>query len=155
MNIIFNLFCFLPFLRFSYTDLRRQKVYNSEICIAWLMIFGTKMIVCNFWQIALSFLISICILIILIFVVLIAESIFGKYLFGGGDIKLVALLAWSFDLTIVFHAVKISCCLAIGFLLLKKIFLNSERILIPFAPFLTAGILFSLLLQHYLLLSKI
>ncbi|HHT24499.1 MAG TPA: hypothetical protein GXZ76_03125 [Clostridiaceae bacterium] len=155
MNILFDLFGFLPFLRFSYTDLRWQKVYNSEISIAWLMILGTKIVVCNLQQIVSSFLISICVFIILIFTVLIAESILGKYLFGAGDIKMIALLIWSFELTTVFYSIFIGCCSAIGFLLLKKCCSDLKRIIIPFAPFLTAGILLALLLQHFFLLSKI
>ena len=155
MNIFFNLFCFLPFLRFSYTDLCWQKVYNKEINIAWLIILGVKATVCNFQQIAFSLFISICVLIILTFTVLIAESLSDKYLLGGGDIKLFALLFWSFDPTIAFYAILISCCSSIVFLLFKKLFSCSKIIILPFAPFLTVGILLSLLLQHFFLLSRI
>ncbi|NLJ71360.1 MAG: hypothetical protein GX328_07915 [Clostridiaceae bacterium] len=155
MNIFFNLFCFLPFLRFSYTDLRWQKVYNSEIIITWITTLGIKIITFNLQQIVLSFLVSFCLLIILMFIVLISESILNQYLFGGGDIKIISLLAWSFDLTIALCAICLGCCLALTFYLLKKCIYNSKKIIIPFAPFLTTGILFSLLLQHFSLLSKI
>ncbi|MGI6579451.1 MAG: prepilin peptidase [Saccharofermentanales bacterium] len=155
MNIFINLFCFLPFLRFTYTDLRWQKVYNKELCLAWLIISGIKITVCTLQQIALNFLGSVGILLILLFTVLITELIWDKYLFGGGDIKLIALSVWAFGFSTILFTIWFACSFAFVFILLTKYFANSKTNSIPFSPFLTAGLLFTLLLQHLFLLSKI
>ena len=129
MNIFICLFYFLPFLRFSYTDLRWQKVNNNEIIAAWLIVSGIKVVVCPVQLIALNFLRSICVLGILMLIVIISESIRDKYLFGGGDIKLISLLTWTFDSRTVLFSICLGCIFAIIFLLINKFLLILKPLL--------------------------
>ncbi len=154
---ILNLLFFIPYLRFAYTDYRRQKILNRDFLIdtgytlILLMIFERATIVLH--------LIRFFILLIgLSVLTLLLEALLSAELLGGGDIKIIALLFLKFSLPTALSALLLSSLLAALAICGRerrksnvqgvRSFDQKNRSII-YAPFLSSSLLAVLILQHF------
>ena len=154
-----HLIKYLPFLRFAYTDLKINIIYDREIFLAFIFSAFIKLIEQNIRIFIFTITMKFLIYLLLVFFVVILEKIAKTYLIGGGDLKLIALLYFIYNAEYLFLSLCLSFFLIMiriyyyqltrkaGKLLFIKMGENAtELIHIVFAPFLALGLFLSLLI---------
>lgn len=127
----------------SIIDGKSHKIPNSMTILLLLSqtvaVFLVAKSYLNIWNVILS----VAVLVLLVFV-----SKISKEQIGMGDVKLIAVLNLIYGLSFTAYSLLLSLIImllcTIPFLIMKKINLKSQ---IPFAPFLTIGIIVYILLN--------
>jgi len=131
-------------VRISFIDLNTFLIPNKVIVAGFVLGFGSHLISPTIdWQnIILGFLVGGGVLYVL--------AIFSKGGVGGGDIKLAAMIGFYLGWQKVLYALYLAALIGSIFGLLKIITNKATRKdPIPFAPFLSLGVILTLLISSY------
>lgn len=148
MKTILVIIYLSPFIRFVYTDLRQQKVYDQDVLITFFLYLILNMKGKSFLNLFFHFINTLLIYFSLILITLLIEKLRHKYLMGGGDLKLLALIVWGYGLKEMISSLLFASLIILIF---YNFFFSAKIIkdeLVIFAPFLSAGLLFTVILQH-------
>lgn len=147
MPTILILIYFLPFCRFTFTDYCKQRVFNLDILSVAILYFFLNLIKNNLISVINHLFLTLAVYLVLLVTIVFFEKLMNKFLFGGGDIKLLALIVWGFSLKhMILSLFFASSIIIIYFILVFNKKRNSDY-LIVFAPYLSLGLLIAIILQ--------
>jgi len=164
MKLFINLLKFVPFIRFAYTDTKINKILNKEVIFVFLIY-----IIVEFWQyqslfIVKNILFAVIFYLLLVLIVVIFEKLTGKYLIGGGDIKLIMLVYYTYGIDYLVLSLSFSLVFILLNLILLKLFktksecfsqyfvccANNKNLRIIYAPFLALGLFLAIVINNKL-----
>lgn len=154
MDVLIGILYIMPFLLFAYTDYHYQVIFNRDLLVTGFLFLFIKIHYHNASLILMQFAITLLWYFLLLLLVLMCENILDKYLLGGGDLKLIALIIWGFSIKIAIVTILIGFTSAIIYLFINKLMQKKGICYIPLAPFLTIGLIISLYIR-YVVLSNI
>lgn len=156
MSFIIAFLKFIPFIRFTYTDCRYQKIYHRDFLAG---IFYAAFI--SLLTKAPSFLlkrivISLLFYALLILCITLIESISQKYLLGGGDCKVLAYFLLVYDFKFLVKTILLAHLLILLYYLKYKsknkksyLFHTENETLIIYLPFFSFSGFIFLVLQQF------
>lgn len=136
IGIYFISFLFCAII--SAYDIKHLIIPDSFLCIFFLTIFSFDVLY-NFQKISIKLVFCILFFLIFYFIRRIKSG------FGLGDVKFCALLSYVFSFWNAIIIFFIACFLAILFFLINQICFSKKIVKLPFAPFLSLGVLVSFL----------
>lgn len=133
MTIIFTVLLVVLCLWFSFTDITTRRISNSITHPVFIFL-----LICRLFESSFLWGLIPAALLMMLFLI-------NPNSIGAGDIKLLAIIGLCLGLSSTIPVIFGMCVSALIYLILRRILSRPQMMSIPLAPFMTVGVLFSIL----------